>query len=142
MNVCTRGRLRLQGAPDRGRQEGITRAGPSHGPLGPPQLARAEHVESLAWLAGLARLELCRPELSLGHGLGPRGEPGVELRELAGLLELGRHPQLLGLALELGGGAGRSPTEGGEGRGSALAGSLGRGLWPGGLAKGGPGRLA
>lgn len=116
--------------------------GPSHGPLGPPQLARAEHVESLAWLAGLARLELCRPELSLGHGLGPRGEPGVELRELAGLLELGRHAQQLGLALELGGGAGRSPTEGGEGCGPALAGSLGRGLWPGGLAKGGPGRLA
>lgn len=111
-------------------------------PLGPPQLGRAEHVEALAWLAGLAGLELCRPELSLGHGLGPGGEPGVELRELPRLLELGRHAQLLGLALELGGGAGRSPTEGGEGRGSALAGSLGHGLWPGGLAKGGPGRLA
>lgn len=115
--------------------------GPSHGPLGPPQLARAEHVEALS-LAGLAGLELGRPELSLGHALGPGSEPGVELRELAWLLELGRHAQLLGLALELGGGPRGSTTKGGEGRRPALSGALGRGLWSGRLAECWPGRLA
>ena len=63
--------------------------------LGAPQRGRVEDVEAL-----LARLELCRTELLLRR-LRPRGKPRVELRELAGLLQLGRNPKLLRPGLEL-----------------------------------------